>query len=103
VQPPEHGAKSLKALTPAQEKMMAALANVHRAHGDAFGECGVSAVEWDIEAAKVWAGTGIPVAGKTDTFRKHRKDMEELGHVRKGPMSQWFLTKPEDRKTPEGQ
>jgi hypothetical protein len=45
VQPPDRGAKALKPLTPAQEKMMVAFANVHRAHGDAFGERGVSAAE----------------------------------------------------------
>jgi hypothetical protein len=50
----------------------------------------------------VWAGTGIPVEGKSDTFRKHRNALGKAGYVRKDRMEQWFLKEAEDRKRPEG-
>lgn len=92
----------LKDLTPSEKKLMEAFDAVLRSRGDAFQETGVSTVEWDEEATKRWTATGIPVGGKSDTFRKHRKAVEDKGYVKKDQAGRWFLAPTEDRKTPEG-
>src|SRR5262249_17538490 len=61
----------------------------------------LSTKEWDAEAARQWGKTGNSGTGGRDTFRKHRKKLEEKGWAKKASKGQWHILRAEERKNTE--